>query len=118
MREISEATWHQEVTCSSIPVAVHFYAHWSPASAEIECLLEEYEQRFRGRLKFVKIDIDANPGIRLANRIIVPPSFIIFYRGVPVNGAPGPQPRWVYENRILRAIRLYERRLKYQEVRI
>ncbi len=112
MKEISEATWFTEVTCSSTPVAVHFYAEWSPACRDIECLLEEYEQRFAGRMKFVKINIDTNEAVRIANRVIAPPTLIIYYKGIPVNGVPGPQPRWVYENRILRAIRLYERRLK------
>ncbi|WP_456475292.1 thioredoxin family protein [Candidatus Pyrohabitans sp.] len=112
MKEINEATWFAEVTCSSTPVAVHFYAEWSPACRDIECLLEEYEQRFAGKLKFVKIDIDSNEAVRIANRIIAPPSLIIYYKGIPVNGIAGPQPPWVYENRITRAIRLYERRLK------
>ena len=60
MKEIDQPTWFTEVTCSRTPVAVNFYAEWSPSSAEVEMILEKYENSLAGRMKFVKMNIDKN----------------------------------------------------------
>jgi len=111
MKEIDQTTWFTEVTCSRTPVAVTFYAEWSPASTKVEMLLEKYESSLEGKMKFVKIDIDKNEDLRISQRIIAAPTVIIYYKGIPILGVPGPQPEHVYENRIKRALRLYENRL-------
>ncbi len=112
MKEIDQPTWFTEVTCSRTPVAVNFYAEWSPSSAEVETILEKYENSLAGRMKFVKMNIDKNEDLRISQRIITVPTLIIYYKGIPVIGAPGPQPEHVYESKINRAVRLYENRLR------
>ncbi len=111
MKEINQTNWFVEVTCSRTPVAVCYYAEWSPASFQIEAMLEKYEMELQGRMKFVKVDIDKNEDLRISQRVITVPTLIIYYKGIPLFGVPGPQPEHVYENRIRRALRLYERRL-------
>jgi len=110
MKQINENEWFTEVTCSSVPVAVAFFADWSPSCRDIEGILEEYEES-EGNMKFVKVDIDENKDLRVSQRVIAPPTVIIYYKGVPLSGIPGSQPEHVYDNRISRAVRLYQKSL-------
>ncbi|OAI49212.1 thioredoxin [Gammaproteobacteria bacterium SCGC AG-212-F23] len=70
---ISDTSFENEVVESQTPVLVDFWAQWCGPCKAIAPILEELAQKYSGKLKIVKLDVDSNPA--------TPPKFGI--RGIP-----------------------------------
>lgn len=70
---ISDVSFEKDVVESQTPVLVDFWAPWCGPCKAIAPLLEELAQKYEGKLKIVKLDVDNNPA--------TPPKFGV--RGIP-----------------------------------
>ena len=70
---ISDDTFETEVLASNIPVVVDFWAQWCGPCKALAPVLEDVSQKYDGKVKFVKLDVDSNPS--------TPPKFGV--RGIP-----------------------------------
>lgn len=70
---ISDDTFEKEVVESNIPVLVDFWAQWCGPCKAIAPILDDLSQKYAGKVKMVKLDVDHNPA--------TPPKFGV--RGIP-----------------------------------
>ncbi len=70
---ITDNAFETEVLKSKIPVLVDFWAQWCGPCKAITPILEDIAQKYAGKVKIVKLDVDGNPG--------TPPKFGV--RGIP-----------------------------------
>jgi thioredoxin 1 len=70
---ISDDSFEKDVLESNIPVLVDFWATWCSPCKAIAPVLDDLSEKFGGRVKFVKLDVEQNPA--------TPPKFGV--RGVP-----------------------------------
>lgn len=70
---ITDTSFETEVVESSTPVLVDFWAQWCGPCKAIAPLLEDIAQKYNGKVKIVKLDVDSNPA--------TPPKFGV--RGIP-----------------------------------
>ena len=70
---ISDDTFEREVVESAVPVLVDFWAQWCGPCKAIAPILDDLAEKYNGKVKVVKLDVDNNPA--------TPPKFGV--RGIP-----------------------------------
>ena len=81
--QVSDATFDKEVKQSEIPVLVDFFAEWCGPCKAMAPALEAVAKELQGKVKIVKIDVDANPATTQAYEIRAMPTLIMFKGGKP-----------------------------------
>ena len=81
---VTDATFETEVLSSQEPVLVDFWATWCTPCKLVGPLVAESAKTYAGRLKVVKLDIDANPAATSRFRVRSIPTLMVFKDGVPV----------------------------------
>ena len=97
MEEVTDATFAEDVLASEIPVIVEFGAPWCRPCKAIEPALEEIVAAAEGRLRLVKLDIDANLGTPSRYGVLSVPTVILFTGGEARETLMGPQAKSKYE---------------------
>jgi len=89
---VSDATFDQVTTDTTVPVVVDFYADWCGPCKIMAPLLDDVANRRKGELLVVKLDTDRNPatGQRFGIRGI--PTLIAFRQGKEVGRRVGAVP--------------------------
>jgi thioredoxin 1 len=91
MRDVTDATFADEVLASAAPVVVDFTAPWCGPCKAIEPILDALP------LDVVKIDIDENPNVASRYGVLSLPTVILFEAGEPKATVHGARPRKHFE---------------------
>ena len=97
---IGSEKFEEEVTRSSTPVLVDFYADWCGPCRLIEPLIERLSQEYAGKVKFVKIDTDANQDLAARFEVMSIPTVMLFRGGTVKETIIGAAPASVYKQKI------------------
>ena len=90
MDEVTDATFADDVLASEIPVIVEFGAPWCRPCKAIEPALAEIATEAAGRVRLVRLDIDANLGTPSRYGILSIPTVILFANGEAKETLIGP----------------------------
>ena len=86
--EITDETFEELVLKSERPTVVDFWAVWCGPCKMVAPEMEKLAEKYNGSIDVVKVDVDANPRLSQAFRIMSIPT-IAFFR-------PGQQPMAVF----------------------
>ncbi|KMQ52461.1 Thioredoxin [Chitinispirillum alkaliphilum] len=95
-REISEATFKQDVLNSELPVMVDFWAPWCGPCKILGPIMDKISQKMEGKISVVKINVDENQQIASQYSITGIPTVILFKNGKIDRQFVGVQPEQVY----------------------
>jgi thioredoxin 1 len=90
--EGSEA-FAREVLQAEMPVVVDFYADWCAPCHQVSPVIEALSLKWKGTVRFVKVDVDRDPQVAAAHRVSSLPTVALFEGGelkaFSVGAAPG-----------------------------
>lgn len=73
IQAVDDHSFDQEVIHSTLPVLVDFWAEWCGPCKALVPVIEAVANQYKGKVKFLKLDVDSNPD--------TPPKFGV--RGIP-----------------------------------
>ena len=97
MDEVTGATFEGEVLASPVPVIVDFWAPWCRPCDTIEPHLLALAETWGERVRLVRVDVDAEPGLSSRYGVLSLPTVVLFAEGEPKATVHGAQSRERYE---------------------
>ncbi|MPX40471.1 thioredoxin [Moraxella catarrhalis] len=89
----TDASFDTDVVNSDDLVLVDFWAAWCGPCKAIAPVLEELAEDYQGRVKIVKVDVDANPQSAARFGIRSIPTLFVFKNGERVETVVGGRPK-------------------------
>ena len=100
---VDEAHFTAEVLEADRPVVGDFTAAWCPPCRMMSPILDELAAD-RDDVRFVKVDVDADPAIAQRYGVMSMPTFVVFRDGAPVQTLVGARPRRRLEQELAAAL--------------
>ena len=97
VRDVTDKDFDREVLLSDTPIVVDFWAPWCGPCHAIEPILGELEAENRGKLDFVRLNIDENPGTASRFDVFSIPTVMLFADGELRQTVVGARPRSQFE---------------------
>ena len=104
LQAVTDHSFDSDVLQSKTPVLVDFWAAWCGPCKALSPKLEEMSSSFTGKVKFVKMDVDANHQVASQFGIRGIPTLILFKDGKMVDQLVGNQPKEVIEQLLGKAL--------------
>lgn len=89
---VTEENFEAEVLNSDVPVLVDFWATWCGPCLAMAPLVDAVAEKYEGKAKVVKIDVDANRAIAGQFGVRSIPTFAVFKGGEVVEKVIGGMP--------------------------
>lgn len=87
--QINDYNFDPEVLKCDITVLTEFWAEWCSPCRALDAALTDLAEDNPEYLKIVKLDIESNPEVTAAYRVLNVPTFIIFRNGQEVDRIEG-----------------------------
>ncbi len=78
--ELTDSTFDEMISKSSLPVVVDFWATWCGPCRQLGKTIEEIAGDFEGKILFTKVDVDSNPKTAEKFSILNIPT-LLFFKG-------------------------------------
>ena len=98
VKEVTDATFEQDVVQSDRPVVVDFWAPWCGPCRVVSPILDDLAAVHGDRVDFVKLNVDDNPQAASRFNVLSIPTVILFERGQPQETVIGARSKSHYES--------------------
>jgi len=98
--KFTDENFDEEVIKSKLPVLVDFYAEWCGPCRMMGPIIEELANKYDGKWKIGKCNVDESPNMAQKYSIQSMPSLLFFKDGQVVNMALGFQSKEALEERL------------------
>ena len=102
--EVNDATFEQEVLQSDQPVLVDFWAAWCGPCKALSPIVDEVASEYSGKLKVMKMDVDANTATPMRYGIRGIPALLLFKGGKVAEQIVGYVPKDTIDKSIVKVL--------------
>ena len=95
--EVTDATFEAEVLNSETPVVLDFWAEWCAPCRQLTPIIEQLAEKYQGRIKVVKMNIDDNPVTPGRYEVRAIPTILAFQNGQVIQQLQGVRPKAEFE---------------------
>ncbi|MGH7530998.1 MAG: thioredoxin [Gemmatimonadales bacterium] len=97
---VTDATFQAEVEQHKGLAVVDFWASWCGPCHMVAPIMEQLAGKYQGRVKIVKVDVDANQATAMRFNVRSIPSILFFKDGRHVDTIVGAYPAPAFEQKI------------------
>ncbi|MDG6925520.1 MAG: thioredoxin [Nitrososphaerota archaeon] len=105
IKKISGDDFQRSVFGAPEPVVVDFYADWCPPCKMVSPILEGLSEEYRGKVSFVKVNVDEEAELASQFGIMSIPTVVFFAKGKVSDAVIGAVPATTYREKLEQAIR-------------
>ena len=98
--EVSDQNFEEEVIKSNEPVLVDFWAPWCGPCRMVTPIIDKLAQKYQGKFKFCKLNVDENPKTATKFRVMSIPTLMFFKNGQVTDTVIGAVPEGVLQPKI------------------
>lgn len=102
--ELTTGNFDAQITQSSTPVLVDFWAPWCGPCRVMGPMIEELEKEM-GEVTFAKVNVDENGELAMRFNILSIPTFVVFKGGSEVARFSGAMSKDTFRERIMQAVK-------------
>jgi len=100
LKNVTDATFEQEVLNSDKPVIVDFWAEWCAPCRAVGPVLEQIAGENADKVVIVKLNVDENPETAAKYRITSIPAMKVYQGGEVVKSVIGAKPKPALESEL------------------
>ncbi|MBE9512638.1 MAG: thioredoxin [Chloroflexi bacterium] len=97
---VSDQNFENEVIKSTMPVLVDLWAPWCGPCRMVEPVVDKLAEKYDGKFKFCRLNVDENPQTAAKYRIMSIPTLMFFKSGKAVDTVIGAVPERVLQPKI------------------
>ncbi len=98
--DVSDQTFENEVTKSSLPVLLDLWAPWCGPCRMVAPIIDSLAKKYDGRVKFCRLNVDENPQTAAQYRIMSIPTLMFFKDGQVADTVVGAAPERTLQPKI------------------
>ena len=98
--EVTDQNFEDEVIKSTLPVLVDLWAPWCRPCLMVAPVVDKLAERYDGKFKFCRLNVDESPRIAARYRIMAIPTLMFFKGGEVVNTVVGAVPERALQPKI------------------
>ncbi|HEX6977195.1 MAG TPA: thioredoxin [Patescibacteria group bacterium] len=103
MLDVTDSLFEEKVLKSKTPIIVDFWAPWCGPCKMAAPVLEELSEKYKGKVDFVKINVDENQASSMKFGVMSIPTTILFKNGKEVSRQIGFAGKDAFEDLIKKA---------------